>query len=312
MPESCRRHADAITTSESRAAIPWSATIAGATPRRSSRRKIRSATFRTIWTWTQEWSDIPSRSAVVCWTSHHALSWSSALAASMSAWSLRLPRAGARRRISAVSSRGVLSTDQPLEEVAGLARVDAVLALVTARLPLVGQRQHELLARRAEVACDLVERHERCILHHRGGARRSRQRALPARVRDLDRLRRDGRVEEDVSHGHGRGRHREPLECSAPSLARQDGDGGDRGKHGRDDERKPERVGDRCDERVVRARGEAVVGSVIGAGELASVVRDRTLEASPGLLVAHAREQVRRERQLRLRRKRRVESYSHG
>ena len=106
--------AQAITTSESRAVIPCAVTIPGSTPRRSSSRKIRRDTFSTICTCTHEWSDIPSRSAFVCCTSHHALSWSSAFAASSSAWSLRLPAGRraqahrgdrlARRRIGAVSA----------------------------------------------------------------------------------------------------------------------------------------------------------------------------------------------------------------
>src|SRR4051812_6794645 len=182
MPESCRRQAEAITTSESRAVIAWSATIAGSTPRRSSSRKIRSATLSTICTWTHEWSDIPSRFAFVCWTSHQALSCSSAFAASSSAWSLRFPRPGARSRIAAVASRGFSATDQPLEQVAGLARVDAVLALVARGLLAVGERQHELLARRAEVAGDLVERDERRVLHDPWPACCLRQRAVLARV----------------------------------------------------------------------------------------------------------------------------------
>src|SRR3954454_4892885 len=130
---------------------------------------------------------MPSRFAFVCWTSHHALSWSSAFAASSSAWSLRFPRAGARSRISAVASRGFSATDQPLEQVARLARVDAVLALVAPRLLRVGQSEHELLARGAEVAGDLVERDERRVLHNAGHARSLRERAVVARVRDRHR-----------------------------------------------------------------------------------------------------------------------------
>src|SRR3954451_24915295 len=210
MPASCSRQADAITTSASRAVIAWSETIAGSTPRRSSSRKIRSATFSTIWTCTHEWSDIPRRVAFVCWTSHQALSWSSAFAASSSASSLRLPRAGARSRIPAVASRGVSATDQPLEQVAGLSRVDPVLALVAARLPLVGQREHELLARRAEMARDLVERDERSVLHDSGRARSLRQRAVFARVRDLQGRRRDHDLQHHVADGYQRRRAREP------------------------------------------------------------------------------------------------------
>src|SRR3954452_24905697 len=196
MPASCSRQAEAITTSASRALIAWSATIAGATPRRSSSRKIPSAPCSPTCTCTHEGSDVPSRVAFVCWTSHQALSWSSALAASSSAWSLRLPRAGARSRISAVPSRGVSATNQPLEQIACLARVDPVLALVPARLLLVGQSEDELLARGAEVARDLVERDERRVLHDAGRARPPRQGAVVARVRDLH----GGRRDHDAQH----------------------------------------------------------------------------------------------------------------
>src|SRR3954453_20102517 len=220
MPESCSRQADAITTSESRADMAWLATIAGSTPRRSSRRKIRSATFSTTWTCTHEWSDIPSRFAFVCWTSHQAFGWSSAFAASSSAWSLRFPRAGARSRISAVASRGVSATDQPLEQVARLARVDAVLALVAPRLLLVGQREHELLARGAEVTRDLVERDESRVLHDARHTRALRQRAVVARVGDLHRRRRDEDLEDDVADRHGGRRDCEAFEGATPRPAR--------------------------------------------------------------------------------------------
>ena len=53
---------------------------------------------------THEWSDIRSRSAFTCATYHQALSWSSALAASSSLSSLRLPRVGTRMRIAATAS----------------------------------------------------------------------------------------------------------------------------------------------------------------------------------------------------------------
>ena len=52
--------------------MPCEVTSRGCAPRRSSRRKMRSATFRTIGTCTHEWSELLSRSAFVCWTSHHA------------------------------------------------------------------------------------------------------------------------------------------------------------------------------------------------------------------------------------------------
>ena len=63
--------------------------------------------FTTIWMCTHEWSDIPSRSAFTCATCHQALSWSSALAASSSVSSLRLPRVGQRMRAAATASAGV-------------------------------------------------------------------------------------------------------------------------------------------------------------------------------------------------------------
>src|SRR4051812_13175981 len=198
MPVSCSRQAHAITTSASRALIAWSVTIAGWIPRRSSRRKIRSATFSTICTWIHEWSDMASRVAVDCWTSHQAFSWSLALAASSSDSSLRFPRAGARRRIAATASRGASATDEPLEQVPCLAWIDAVLALVAARLLLVGEREHELLARGAEVTGDLVERHEGSILHDAGDARRLGPCPLLAGVRDLHRGGRDRHAEQHI------------------------------------------------------------------------------------------------------------------
>ena len=54
MPVSWNRQAAAITTSASRAFMPWLVTIAGSTPPRFSRRNSRSAMFTTIWMWTQE------------------------------------------------------------------------------------------------------------------------------------------------------------------------------------------------------------------------------------------------------------------
>src|SRR3954470_1311963 len=101
---------------------------------------------------------MPSRSAFVCWTTHQALSCSSALAASSSVCSFLLPRTGARTRMLATASRGVratartLAADEAPEQVARRAWVYAVLVLVPPRLGLVGQREHKLLTRRAEVA----------------------------------------------------------------------------------------------------------------------------------------------------------------
>ena len=105
IPTQCNKQAAAITTSASRSLIPKSATTLGVTPRLNRSRASRSAMFRTIWMWTQEWSDIPSRRvALTADTCHHALTWSSALTASRRRSSLRFPRVGARIRISAKAS----------------------------------------------------------------------------------------------------------------------------------------------------------------------------------------------------------------
>ena len=61
----------------------------------------------TIWTWTQEWSDIPSRSEVTWAMCHQARSSASALTPSSSASRLRLPRVGARTLAPAIASAGV-------------------------------------------------------------------------------------------------------------------------------------------------------------------------------------------------------------
>ena len=58
--------------------------------------------------WTQEWSDIPSRSAWTCAMYHQARTWSSPLTASRNPSSLRLPRVGARTFASAIASFGGL------------------------------------------------------------------------------------------------------------------------------------------------------------------------------------------------------------
>src|SRR5204863_305315 len=72
MPTSWRRAPAATTTSASRLPIPWSLTIAGSMPARTSSRRSRSAMLSTICTWTQEWSDIPRRSEEICAMCHHA------------------------------------------------------------------------------------------------------------------------------------------------------------------------------------------------------------------------------------------------
>ena len=88
-------------------ASPWSATIAGSTPPLTSRRSRRRAMLSTTWTWTQEWSDIPSRSECTCAMCHQARTSASALTPSSSASSLRLPRVGARtaRRLDRLGGR---------------------------------------------------------------------------------------------------------------------------------------------------------------------------------------------------------------
>src|SRR4051794_32842493 len=106
MPTQWKSAAAAITTSASRSVMPWSETIAGTIPRRNSSRARRSAMFVTIWMWTHEWSVSPRRPALTPATCHHALTCGSALTASMSWSSLRLPRVGARMRIAAIASAG--------------------------------------------------------------------------------------------------------------------------------------------------------------------------------------------------------------
>ncbi len=82
MPTSCSSAPPATTTSASRSLIPWSLTIAGSTPALTSRRSNRRAMFSTICIWTQEWSDIPSRSACTWAMYHQARTCSSPLTAS--------------------------------------------------------------------------------------------------------------------------------------------------------------------------------------------------------------------------------------
>ena len=108
MPTSCSRAPPATTTSASRSRIPWSATIAGSTPALTSRRSSRRAMLRTICMWTQEWSDIPSRSDWTWVMYHQARTCSSPLTASRKLSSLRLPRVGARTFASAIASFGGL------------------------------------------------------------------------------------------------------------------------------------------------------------------------------------------------------------
>src|SRR5215210_7411615 len=107
MPRSCSRQAPAMTTSASLVFIAWSRSIADFTPCLCSIRYRRSAMLSTICRCTQEWSDIPSRSAVVCCASQRALSWVSPLAAARKAASLRLRALGARMSTGAIASLGV-------------------------------------------------------------------------------------------------------------------------------------------------------------------------------------------------------------
>src|SRR6187200_3177418 len=111
MPTQWKSAPAAITTSASRSVIPCSATIAGRTPRRKSRRARRSAMFVTIWMWTHEWSVSDSRCALIPAMCHHALTWGSALTASRSCSRRRLPRVGARMRTSAIASAGSMARD---------------------------------------------------------------------------------------------------------------------------------------------------------------------------------------------------------
>src|SRR5215208_1699009 len=64
--------------------------------------------LRTICMWTQEWSDMPRRSAWTWAMYHQARTCSSPLTASRNPSSLRLPRLGARTLASAIASLGGL------------------------------------------------------------------------------------------------------------------------------------------------------------------------------------------------------------
>ena len=64
--------------------------------------------LRTICMWTQEWSDMPSRSDWTWVMYHQARTWSSSLTASRKLSSRRLPRVGALTWASAIASRGGL------------------------------------------------------------------------------------------------------------------------------------------------------------------------------------------------------------
>src|SRR5215208_738801 len=111
MPVSWKRQAAAITTSASRAFMPWVETMAGSTPARLSSRNRRSAMLATIWMWTQEWSDMSRRSALTCCMYHQACRRRSPFAASSSASSRRLPRVGARISSSGTSTARVAYGD---------------------------------------------------------------------------------------------------------------------------------------------------------------------------------------------------------
>ncbi len=104
MPVSWNRQPAAITTSASCSFMPCWDTITGSTPPRTSRRNSRSAMFSTILMCTQEWSDMPSRSAFTCCMYHQPRIRSSALAASSRAWRRRFPRVGTLISISGRST----------------------------------------------------------------------------------------------------------------------------------------------------------------------------------------------------------------
>ena len=108
MPTSCSNAPAATTTSASRRPIPWSVTITGSTPALTRSRSRRSPMLSTIWTWTQEWSDMPRRSEVTWAMCHQARSSASAFTPSSSASSLRLPRVGARTLARSIASAGVV------------------------------------------------------------------------------------------------------------------------------------------------------------------------------------------------------------
>ena len=107
MPTSCSSAPAATTTSASRSFIAWSVTIAGCRPPLTSSRSSRRAMLSTIRMWTQEWSDIPSRSDWTWAMCHQARTSGSALSASSSASSRRLPRVGAPIRAAGVASAGL-------------------------------------------------------------------------------------------------------------------------------------------------------------------------------------------------------------
>src|SRR5918997_2781120 len=108
MPVSWNRQAAAITTSASHGFIWCWDTIAGSTPERFSRRNRRSAMFTTIWTCTQEWSDMSRRSALTCCMYHQACRRRSAFAAVRSASRRRFPRVGTRISVGGISTPGTL------------------------------------------------------------------------------------------------------------------------------------------------------------------------------------------------------------
>src|SRR3954465_14444956 len=93
-------------------------------PARWSRRNSRSALLRTIRRWTQEWSLIPSRSAVTCAACQRAFSVSSALTASRNPASLRLRSLGAVIRTAATASRGESGPSAPGSDTVVLASLE--------------------------------------------------------------------------------------------------------------------------------------------------------------------------------------------
>ena len=63
--------------------------------------------LRTICTWTQEWSDMPSRSEFTCAMCHQPRTSGSAFTPSRRASSLRFPRVGALTWARSIASAGV-------------------------------------------------------------------------------------------------------------------------------------------------------------------------------------------------------------
>ena len=137
--------------------------------------------FVTIWMCTHEWSDIPSRCAFIPAAYHQPLICSSALTASTSAASLRLPRVGtlisaARIALAQRDARLRLAHDAPAASACAPRRQRHQLALHAARLLAVARRVARPACRRAAAP--------RSACCRRGSARacRAARRAAPGRA----------------------------------------------------------------------------------------------------------------------------------